>query len=143
MTRKEVSARYRAKMSDRTRIGFSLRQFYGMTIEAWDAMREAQGYACAVCGLPEAELVYNGNRGRLTVDHNHVTGDIRGLLCSRCNAALGNLREEPAIMHALIRYIEQYPGPYGAESSVRMTRAKHKARARSEHPSLLEVDIHE
>jgi len=139
--RKEYAVRYQASLSKRDKVAYALMQYYGITIEQYDAMRENQGYACAVCGISETELEVSGKRGRLTVDHNHTTGDIRALLCARCNAALGNLREEPAIMRALARYIEQYPGPYGAENYVRMTRTKRRLKVLAEHPRLIEVDL--
>lgn len=55
-------------------------QQYGLTPEKFDEMREAQGGCCAFCGEPKKRLV---------VDHCHKTGNVRGLLCVRCNVALG------------------------------------------------------
>jgi predicted HNH restriction endonuclease len=58
-----------------------LKRTYGMTTEEYDTMLNAQGGRCAICG--ESPL-----RRRLHVDHDHETGRVRGLLCSRCNTAL-------------------------------------------------------
>ena len=55
----------------------------GITDEGYQALLEAQGGKCAICGNPPKE----GGR-RLHVDHNHRTGKVRGLLCFRCNRAL-------------------------------------------------------
>lgn len=135
---RESSRRTRENMPYRQRLAYSLRQWYGITIEQYDAMRERQGYACATCGTPESECRIPNQQDqpcRLTVDHNHVTGEVRGLLCNRCNAGLGNLREEPEIMRSLIRYIEQYPGPYAGERSSR--KATHKPAV--ERQTMLEI----
>jgi hypothetical protein len=66
-------------------------------------MFEQQGGVCAACGLPENRM--NARlKGRLHVDHDHVTGQVRGLLCANCNAALGLLRDEPQRIEALLAY---------------------------------------
>lgn len=59
---------------------------YKLTLEQYDAMLTYQGGACYACGQPEHV------KGRsLAVDHNHQTGLVRGLLCSRCNPVLGKI----------------------------------------------------
>jgi hypothetical protein len=55
-----------------------LRRRYGITPDDYDAMADAQGGVCAICGLPP-------RKGTLDVDHDHATGRVRGLLCRRCN----------------------------------------------------------
>lgn len=57
---------------------------YGITLAEWDALLERQGGHCAFC---PATVGFRG--GRLLVDHDHETGAVRGLLCYRCNTALG------------------------------------------------------
>lgn len=59
---------------------------YKLTPEQYDAISAWQQHVCYVCGQPEPVK----NR-RLSVDHNHDTGEIRGLLCSRCNPIIGKL----------------------------------------------------
>lgn len=63
----------------------TLRQ-YGLTPEGWAARFEAQGRACASCGFTLSK--------QWNVDHNHVTGETRGILCTGCNVALGYLENE-------------------------------------------------
>ena len=68
----------------------------------FDAMYTYQGGACAICGCTPGRSV-NGGRG-LQIDHCHVTGEVRALLCHNCNVALARVREDPNIIDALKRY---------------------------------------
>ncbi len=72
----------------------ALKALYGLTVEQYDDMRKAQDYKCAVCNISEKEAV----RGKLYVDHSHKTGQIRGLLCAKCNSAIGLFKEDIAAM---------------------------------------------
>lgn len=70
---------------------------YGITEAEWKALLDKQGGHCACC--PETE--------DLVVDHCHTTGNVRGLLCSRCNHGLGHFRDDPTIMSNAIQYINE------------------------------------
>jgi len=63
---------------------YNLKWRYGMAPHAYDRMLASQGGACAICGRLESGK-------RLAVDHDHVTGKVRGLLCNNCNICLGGL----------------------------------------------------
>ena len=78
-----------------------LRRNYGITLEDYDRMLQDQGGACMVC-LTTAE---SQRYGRLHIDHDHETGEVRGLLCHHCNTALGLLNEDVSRMAAMIAYI--------------------------------------
>lgn len=83
-----------------------LRQTYGITLEQYEEMLEAQGGGCAVCGKQCSVKNY------LSVDHNHETGEIRGLLCQMCNLALGYIEEDPARVDDLLAYLRRWsPSP--------------------------------
>ena len=82
-----------------------LKANFGLTLEEYDMRLSSQNGVCAICGNPETSL-RRGSIKSLDVDHNHETGQIRGLLCSACNASLGLMREDPARLEAMIRYIE-------------------------------------
>jgi hypothetical protein len=62
-----------------------------------------QNGVCAICGAKEA-----GGRGQFHADHNHTTETPRGVLCHRCNIALGHFRDNPEILQAAIEYLKKY-----------------------------------
>ncbi len=71
-----------------------LRRFYGMTLEQYEAMAEAQGGRCALCDTVPKRLrkTKHGEPWTgLVVDHDHNTGRVRGLLCHGCNVAMGRV----------------------------------------------------
>ena len=87
--------------------GYNLRRNYQLTNEQYEAMVESQHRACAICGTHESLLLpHKSQPGYLHVDHDHTTGVVRGLLCNPCNTALGNVREDPLIVHALLAYLQ-------------------------------------
>lgn len=63
---------------------------YNMTIEDYDQMLDEQEGVCAICGEHETRRLH-GVIARLSVDHDHKTGKVRGLLCTNCNVGLGYL----------------------------------------------------
>jgi hypothetical protein len=73
----------------------------GITVESYETMRDAQGNTCAICKLPD-------ERGRLCIDHDHVTGKVRGLICRACNLALGYFKDDSARMRTAAKYIEEF-----------------------------------
>ncbi len=77
---------------------------YGITEEEFQKLLTLQGGVCACCGRPEISIQYNKLRS-LSVDHDHRTGRVRGLLCSKCNTALGLLDENIDKCYMLINYI--------------------------------------
>jgi hypothetical protein len=79
-----------------------------MTGVEYDAMFEAQGGVCAICGRPERKVSKSGYPFTLAVDHNHATGKIRALLCNDCNACLGMLQENPDTLRAMLAYLERH-----------------------------------
>jgi hypothetical protein len=70
---------------------------YGLTVEEYDALWAAQGERCSICR--EVPLK------RISVDHCHITGRVRGLLCTRCNFGIGNLRDDPDFLQRAIEYL--------------------------------------
>jgi hypothetical protein len=66
---------------------------YGISVEDYLALANAQNWACAICQTSSATL-QRTRQQRLVVDHCHTTGLVRGLLCQRCNTALGMFEED-------------------------------------------------
>lgn len=90
---------YNAKERERDRVTRRhIRRKYGLTGDEYDAMVEDQEGRCAICRqLPK----------RLVVDHCHVTGNVRGLLCDRCNIGL-HVLEHPDLLSQCNGYLEQH-----------------------------------
>lgn len=80
---------------------YRLRRDYGISLVEYDEMLEAQGGGCAICGKTPEE-----NRRRLAVDHDHETGEVRGLLCIRCNHGLGNFLDSSELLRSAIQYLQ-------------------------------------
>jgi hypothetical protein len=76
-----------------------------ITVEEFETLMMRQNGKCAVCDEPET-TTYKRTPRSLSIDHCHQTGKIRGLLCTRCNTALGLLRENIAIVNKLGAYIK-------------------------------------
>ena len=80
-----------------------LMRTYGITLEEYGTMLEAQDGVCAFCGKTPEEA--NGVRN-LSVDHDHETGEIRWLLCRMCNLGLGNFSENVGVMRKAADMLE-------------------------------------
>lgn len=80
-----------------------LQKNYGITTEAYNTMVAGQHGVCAICGNQPNT---GGNNGKiLLVDHNHKTGEVRGLLCHRCNKMLSDAQDDPSILEAGAEYL--------------------------------------
>jgi hypothetical protein len=86
---------------------------YGITMEQYEDMFEAQKGVCAICGRPET-AVRKGVPQRLAIDHDHACCSggkscgqcVRGLLCQSCNHLLGNAGDNPERLIQAVRYLE-------------------------------------
>ena len=78
----------------------------GITTDDFNALHAAQGGTCAICRNPEtAGDRRTGIIRRLTVDHDHTTGFVRGLLCRKCNTAIGIFQDNITLIEAAIDYL--------------------------------------
>lgn len=82
-----------------------LRSAYGLSVEDYEALLAEQGGRCAICGRPPRGVHRGGRPQVLAVDHDHVTGRVRGLLCSPCNSALGRLGDTPEALERVLGYL--------------------------------------
>ena len=89
----------------RKRSGQHLR-LYGITEQQYAELRATQSDLCAICQQPET-MTYRGQVKTLSIDHDHTTGKVRGLLCAACNFALGKFRDDPALLRAAADYLER------------------------------------
>ncbi len=80
---------------------------YGLTADAHAAILSAQNALCGVCGNPEYR-VRLGKALPLHVDHDHKTGEVRGLLCTDCNLGVGRFKDSPKLLRAAAAYLEKY-----------------------------------
>lgn len=74
----------------------------GLTPEQYEALLEAQGRSCAICGATKA-----GGKGAFPVDHCHRTGAVRGILCTNCNLVLGLVKDDSARLEKAAAYLRQ------------------------------------
>lgn len=79
---------------------------YGITMEQYELMFDYQDGLCAICGQVETRR-FKGSISRFAVDHNHKTGEVRGLLCSKCNVCLGYAQDDPKLLLKMINYLKK------------------------------------
>ncbi len=98
-----IREKYIATGADRRQRSSNLSYNYGITVDEYDAMLAARDGKCEICSQTDS----GQNRGRdwLHVDHDHATGKIRGLLCTRCNHLLGNCLDSVALLLKAINYL--------------------------------------
>ena len=94
-----------------------LKRKYGLTLEQYDAMLEAQGGGCFICGRPPRDDI------SLHLDHDHSTGKVRGILCFCCNNALADLREDSQLLQKAVTYLAAHDPEVTAEVELIRERA--------------------
>ena len=78
----------------------SLKKNYNISIEEYENILQSQNGVCAICGKPETN-----KRGYFCVDHCHKSNKVRGLLCNKCNVALGLIDDDIEILKSMIKYV--------------------------------------
>jgi hypothetical protein len=78
---------------------------YGITVDEYDKMLLSQDGKCAICNSDETN---NGGKKHFSIDHDHITDTVRGLLCQTCNFALGRIKDNPNVLRSAIVYLESY-----------------------------------
>lgn len=82
-----------------------LRENFNMTLEDYKNLLEKQKGRCAICGTFRPYVKENKN---FPIDHDVITGKIRGLLCHNCNVGLGNFRHDLSLLRSAIDYLGRY-----------------------------------
>lgn len=85
----------------------NLQRRYGLSVDEYQTLLANQNFACPICEVEISNTIeYKGKRP-VAVDHNHETGDVRGILCSMCNLMLGHARENTSILYRAIVYLSE------------------------------------
>jgi hypothetical protein len=93
-----------------------LREAYKLSEDDYDLMHAAQHGRCAICGKVDATETQHA----LVVDHDHSTGEVRGLLCNNCNVGLGFLQDDEEVLRGAVAYLASHSSaskPSGAPTS--------------------------
>lgn len=102
--KKYYDAKYRQRNKDERALyqkDYQRRKLFGITYDYYQEMNIKQGGVCAICGQKESRVGWE-----LNVDHNHITGKVRGLLCSKCNHALGLFQDSIVLLKIATKYLE-------------------------------------
>lgn len=78
-----------------------LKLYYNITLQEYNELFENQNGCCAICGVHQSSL-----KKSLSVDHDHASGIVRGLLCSKCNTGLGQFNDNKEILKLALLYLE-------------------------------------
>lgn len=81
---------------------YTLRKKFGITSDDFDQMLKHQRGKCAICKSPDPKAA------NWHVDHDHVTSQIRGLLCRACNTGIGLLQDDPKVIDAALNYVRKH-----------------------------------
>ena len=85
--------------------GHMLQHRYGINAIRYEMMLKSQNGVCAICKGPNLRK-QNNKIDRFAVDHNHLTGKIRGLLCYNCNTMIGRFENNPGLLETIIEYLK-------------------------------------
>ncbi len=97
---KECNKAYRQENKIKIR-DYQLKYKFGISLDLYMSILKEQNYSCAICQCVNAS-------GRdLAVDHNHTTGEVRGLLCSACNSGLGHFRDSIYLISKAQDYLQK------------------------------------
>lgn len=103
---KEYYQLNKERVSQRNRIRH-LKLNYNLTSQQYLEKLITQNNCCAICNKPEHRLLKTGDIKPLSVDHNHITGEVRDLLYNDCNSLLGFAKENVEILQNAINYLNR------------------------------------
>lgn len=81
---------------------------YGLTLFCFYGMLACQDFRCAICRTDDHSGSNQHGATTWHVDHDHDTGQVRGLLCNHCNTGLGHFKESPVHLAAAIEYLKRH-----------------------------------
>ncbi len=80
---------------------------YGLSLEDYNRMLDSQKGLCSICNQPETTKRW-GKLDKLSVDHEHNSGKVRGLLCNHCNRGIGCFRDSKILLKKAIIYLKKH-----------------------------------
>ncbi len=86
----------------------NLRRRYDLSLDDVDRMLKLSDYACSICYVT-VSLDSPTHKNKPHIDHDHVTGSIRGILCGHCNTGLGAFKDNPVLLDAAKAYLFNPP----------------------------------
>lgn len=107
----KVKTQYAARyLRNRTKVREQQREYwlkskYGITGKQWSQIFTYQGNKCGICQTSRVDL----DKRNWCVDHGHVTGDVRGILCNSCNLLLGYSKDNEVVLQRAILYLQRGP----------------------------------
>lgn len=100
---------WRKNNPDRNRHN-QLKAIHGISLNDYNSMLEKQNNVCNICFNVEVSVSRYKTVKRLAVDHDHITGEIRGLLCHNCNLGLGNFKDNIQYLINAVDYLKLKKG---------------------------------
>lgn len=101
---RKFKERYRSDPAFRELMADRNRRRFGLKLGEYKVLFEAQNVLCKTCNRPQQSR----KTKNLYVDHNHSTGKVRGLLCNKCNVALGQVEDNIQVLENMIIYLKNH-----------------------------------
>jgi hypothetical protein len=98
--KRNAKERYHKAFNSEKARDYSLRYRYGISQQEYDILLKNQNDTCAICKRDAKQMTYF-----LHTDHNHITGEVRGLLCAPCNVYLGYIRDSITTLKNAMDYL--------------------------------------
>lgn len=103
----EAEYKLRPEVKQKRRLQ-AVKRYYNLDADVYLKMIIDQDNKCFICNKTETHSTKLGDIRPLNVDHDHATGKVRALLCTNCNAALGNVNDNIEILEKCISYLKQF-----------------------------------
>lgn len=104
----EYSKSYNKSRDFPYRKSIYLKHKFGVSFDDVDQMLKAQDHKCAICFTTVQHALKRNDPIAAHLDHNHVTNQVRQLLCRHCNFALGHVKDNVNILKQMVKYLEQH-----------------------------------
>ena len=101
ITKKYLSSPRVKELYRKLKRNWALKKRFGIDLEQYSLMLEKQNYSCAICNKHRLNFKQD-----FSVDHNHLTGEIRSLLCVKCNTIIGLANDDKSLLLKCIDYLK-------------------------------------